>query len=88
MTNAQNAIPAIRTAIKAAGFKARVRQTPGSKTELQVCVPEFDARFTGEQIAVFCTAALAAGLTFVQNTAIDVAHEALLVGKQSWEFYG
>lgn len=88
MTQINVAIPAIRAAIKAAGFKAKVSQVPGYATQaLRVTVPTFDARFAPDQIATFCAAALAAGLTGVQGTAIDVAHEALLTGKMQWNFW-
>ncbi len=88
MTQINAAIPAIRAAIKAAGFKAKVSQVPGYTTQaLRVTVPTFDARFTAEQIATFCAAAKTAGLTFVQSTPIDVAHQMLLTEKLQWNFW-
>jgi hypothetical protein len=86
MTAATATAAALRAAIKAAGIRAKVAMLPGYAA-VRVVVPAFDARFTSEEIATFCTAALGLGLTFVRGMPIDPAAQAALTGKMQWEFY-
>jgi hypothetical protein len=78
---------AIRSAIKAAGFKAGVSMLPGYSNAVRVYPAEYGLEFTADQIALFCNKAVELGMTAVRGTAIDPAHESLLTGKGQWEFW-
>lgn len=82
----KEAAAVIRGAVKAAGFHAKVRVAPGGGA-VQVITPSYDARFTGDEIAAFCSAAISLGMTFVRQLPISIDHERQLIGRHQWEFY-
>jgi hypothetical protein len=77
----------VREYIKNSGIKAKVRMTPGGYNSIQVYTPTFDSKFTSEEIKQFSTYVKSLGMTLVRKTEINPDHEALLTGKDTWEFY-
>lgn len=79
----------IRNRVKADEINARVKMQTSNegKKVIVVCVPEYEARFSADEIYKFCVAAKANKLTFVRNTEIDPFQQSQLTEKQQWDFY-
>lgn len=81
---ARDAAATLRTRVKDAGIRARVRITPGTRDGVQVFVPAFGMTFTDQEQRTVRRIALDMGLTLVQGLPIDVER---MTDPRQFDFY-
>ncbi len=79
---------AFRSAIKAQGFKARVRADRMCGMDyVTVVTPSYEARFTPDQIEFFTALARDMGLTLIRGMPIDPAAHRQMIDRNQWNFF-